>query len=556
MRYLTLLIVLLGFFLTGCAGGGDSDQEDAGATDDDSGGGIDDDAGDDDDDDDAGDDDDDDDDDNDDNDDDNDDNNDDNDDDNDDDDDDNDDDDTVEPIFQNPHDGKLYAAAGYAVITPNDLNHPCPKYMGGTALNRIATDTHDDLEARAIVLEYNGVHAVLVSLDLVGLSQPDVQKVTRSLAGYGVDPNHVILSSTHTHEAPDTMGIWGADVLHTGRCPTYIHFLVDTITDLVVELAGQMTPVTVQAAETEMTSADPTWPHLQRDSRQPVVTNDRLTAARLLDGDGQTVATVVNWQSHPEVLIWMNRYSADFPRWARQKLEQVFGGVCVYFSGTVGGLLTPLDAPVPLYTVDGEPVYSGDDPVLVSENSEEKMWSLGYNVADSVTAALEDPRAIDAELAVESTVVEIPVLNPIHILAMVTGLVEPFDDLDTSRPWFCGLFGCAVQPLIHLALGQLHFVTLPGEAFAEMSVGRAEMSVDFGAPWGVSVFPAMTGYRSALPEGHLLMDLGLANSEYGYLVPGSDLHWLDHPDFYEEQYCISGQASDIIREGIVSLLAE
>ncbi|NLH48874.1 MAG: hypothetical protein GX444_09760 [Myxococcales bacterium] len=464
------------------------------------------------------------------------------------------DDDDDDSIFHHPHDGRLYVAAGSAVITPNDENHPCLQTLAGTALNRLATGVHDELELRVIVMEKDGVHFVLIVGDLIGLRLPDAQLVMKALAAYGVDPEHVIFSSTHSHEAPDTVGIWGKNVFRTGRCPEYINFLIATATAKVVELAAQMVPVTVEAATVYLDdpqAPDPAW---VADSRWPLIKNRNLTAARFLDEAGKTVATLVNWHCHPEVLIWSSEYSADFPRWLRNRMEDEFGGIAVYISGTVGGLLNPFDIGVPEYTADGEPVLENGQPVYIGDGSEANMWSMGYALADRAIAALADATPLDLALTVDTTAVKIPVTNLVIVLAIVTGLVPPFNGLVTDEPGFCGFYGCFVQTLQHVRLGRLHLVAVPGEGLSESSIGRVETAYDFGAPWGVAVFPAMSGYREALPEGDLLIDIGLANNEIGYILPETDLHPASHPDYYEEKYNISRPAERIIREALTEML--
>lgn len=64
----------------------------------------------------------------------------------------------------------------------------------------------------------------------------------------------------------------------------------------------------------------------------------------------------------------------------------------------------------------------------------------------------------------------------------------------------------------------------------------------------------MSGYREALPEGDLLIDIGLANNEIGYILPETDLHPSSHPDYYEEKYNISRPAERIIREALTEML--
>ena len=102
-------------------------------------------------------------------------------------------------------------------------------------------------------------------------------------------------------------------------------------------------------------------------------------------------------------------------------------------------------------------------------------------------------------------------------------------------------------------------VSFPGEVFPETSVGRPETTFDWGEeagpPWTPWTYPAIDGYRAALPDGSILMELGLTNQELGYIVPKSDVLPANHPDNYEEYFNISPRAEALIREGVAGLLA-
>ncbi len=308
-------------------------------------------------------------------------------------------------LFQNPRDGQLYVAAGSRTITPTSENHPCDHVSSGeTSSNRRPEETHDDLEARALVLEKNGEHAVLVSMDLVGWVVSDVDKVWDRLEALGVDRTHVTISSTHTHTAPDSVGIWGAGDFTTGRCPQYIDFLVETLVDLIVELSENMVPVEVYATETTINVPESNHPNLLSDSRRPYIMNDHFTMARFDDLNGQTVATMLNWHNHPECMITHKVYSADFPRWTRKKIDEELGGTCVYFSGTVGGLMTTLGVDVPERTESGEPVF-GRRPAGAghrrkrSENMELRLHPRG-NRSRSTGRCTENGRCLRTGLRV------------------------------------------------------------------------------------------------------------------------------------------------------------
>lgn len=463
------------------------------------------------------------------------------------------------PLGQ-PRDGRLYAAAAAAVITPTAEHHPCPLLLGGTGMNRLAEGVHDDLEARLLVLTQDDERVVIASLDLVGWLANDVDQVKAALAAQDIPADRVIVSSTHTHNGPDTIGVWGPSDGVTGRCPEYAGFLVQTLDDLVREAIARLAPVTVTAAETKLSFPESNFPNLVNDWRAPFVTNDRLLVARLDGEDGQTVASLINWHTHPEAMIHTKLISADLARWARARMEQEIGGVAVYLSGTIGGLQTIMSVYVPARTEAGEPIMEDGAPVWIEEDGPEKTVAAGHLAAEAALRALrDDGRSVDAALRIDVERLEIPFENPMMILAYGMGVLPPYDGFITDDPDRCGSFGCLPIDLHHVQLGDLHLVTLPGELFPETSVGRPETSHDYGSnedgDWGVTTYPAITGYRDALPAGHLMMELGLVNHEIGYILPESDFHWSDHPGYYEEYFCVSKQAEAIIREGMTRLLS-
>src|SRR5829696_7064565 len=90
------------------------------------------------------------------------------------------------------------AGAAAVRITPDK-----PTPLAGYYNTRIPTNTHDELRAKTIVLEQDGVRAALVVCDLLTLSR-DVVERTREIVSRttGVPGANVMLSATHTHTGP------------------------------------------------------------------------------------------------------------------------------------------------------------------------------------------------------------------------------------------------------------------------------------------------------------------------------------------------------------------
>src|SRR5580698_7153856 len=81
-----------------------------------------------------------------------------------------------------------------------------PVYLAGFGQNRKATKVHDAISARAVVLADGSTKIALVSVDVVGLFHPTIERLREKLPGF----KYVLVSATHNHEGPDTLGLWGA----------------------------------------------------------------------------------------------------------------------------------------------------------------------------------------------------------------------------------------------------------------------------------------------------------------------------------------------------------
>jgi hypothetical protein len=466
------------------------------------------------------------------------------------------DDDTEYPqLPMPPSDGRLYVAAGQAVITPNEANHPGPIYMGGTSSNRVATGVHDDLLAAVLVLAKGDEHVVLVSLDLVGFSRLNTKAVQDMLGLRGLEPRNILVASTHNHEGPDTVGIWGPDPATTGVSPAYQRFIVESIVNKTIDLWEELTPATMKAGAVDINDPGSNHESLIRDSRQPEVVIPTVSAAQFLDDSGNTLATLVNWHSHPEVVISSREITADFPRWARERIEEQLGGVSVYISGAVGGLQTPLGVHIPARDQQGLPVldeFGGQ--TYLSGQSWEATWSQGFVVADAAIQALgEAPIVERPNLSIIVADLPLPVQNPVFLLAYFAGILEPVERLFEPQ-WLCGLVGCADEFVALVRVGPVTLVTSPGETFPETILGREESVVDFGVDWGPFTFPALDGYINYLGDG-VPMHMGLCGDEIGYMLPAADYHWIEHPDFYEESVSLGFGTETLYRQKVIEMLS-
>jgi len=397
--------------------------------------------------------------------------------------------------------------AGFAAvdITP-PLDGKRPVYIAGYGMNRKAKGVHDPIMARAAVLQDGDQRIVLVSVDLVGLQLPVVQQIREKLTNF----KYVMVASTHNHEGPDVIGIWGRSPFHRGVDDAYLDQVVAGVVEAVQKAAEA--PAVVTAAYG--TAEDET---LLGDSRKPYSKDGVLRVLQLSDKmTDKPAGLIVQWNCHPESLGSKNtQLTADFVYATVAKLKEQHGCPVVLISGAVGGLMAPPDDRV--RDADGK---------LLEEGDFEYARVYGEEVAALASKALQQAEPIELTPFVVSTKpIVVPVTNSLYRLARTAGVMKRDARLWTGDPEVLGdrmTQENAHKPtgieteVAYLRLGDLDIACIPGELYPELVYGKfqepLEPNVDFpDAPLEPTVVDILPGKRWML--------FGLANDEVGYIIP-------------------------------------
>ena len=198
---------------------------------------------------------------------------------------------------------------------------------------------HDDTWARAVVVEVGDKTVAMVSLDVVGLFNIEVQRARRELALRYPDMeiDELVVSSTHTHEGVDTMGYWGQALGIDGKFPAYNAFVRSQLIDAVHEAYTEKEPALAKFAQTEFTSRDPRLPAPAPDRPVPARGSVRPAERRLDDRDDRELV-----QPPRGAGLEQPARVVGLPARTREILENSSSAAqSVYFSGSVGGLMTP-----------------------------------------------------------------------------------------------------------------------------------------------------------------------------------------------------------------------
>jgi len=259
----------------------------------------------------------------------------------------------------------LAAAYEAAFGQPASVNHTDPVFLAGFGNNRRATGYHDRLWARGVVVEGRGGRIAIVALDVVGYFNDEIQTI-RSMIDPGAGVDYLVVHSTHQHEGPDTLGIWGPDPVTTGTDPAYLDFVNASVADCVEEAVAGREFGRIKFATTDSSGlslgidaeddglgvADGkvlVGDDLLAPATQGRIVDPRLSIMQLtrLAPPHQVLATLVNFASHPESLGSNNTLvTADFPYYARETIEASQGGMAIWVSGDLGVLQGPLDLDV------------------------------------------------------------------------------------------------------------------------------------------------------------------------------------------------------------------
>lgn len=373
-------------------------------------------------------------------------------------------------------------------------------YLAGFGHDRKATGVHDELWARAVAVGDGRRRIAIVSVDLIGLFHADVSKA-RALLERRTPGAELVVSSTHNHEGPDTMGLWGSGRLASGVDPAYLDRVRRTIVDVAAEALSRLQPARLVLAKTRT-------PGLIEDARLPRVIDDTLVAMQVVASDGTTLGTLVNWSSHPEALGSANtRISSDYPHFLRARMEERLGGTCVFVVGSIGGLMTPL----------GLKLVGADGRQLASD-SFELARAVGERAADAAIRALAAGRSSGSSaLEHRSARVFLPLENRLFRLAAFLGVLQ--------RPLFSAgrpattLFGDDLETEVgYLRLGDAEVLLVPAEIYPELVLGGIEDPQEPGAD-----FPGAPRERAlfTLLRSEYRLVFGLANDEIGYVIPRS-----------------------------------
>jgi neutral/alkaline ceramidase-like enzyme len=391
-------------------------------------------------------------------------------------------------------------------------------WLAGFGSNRPAKGIHDPLWARAIALRNNGVLVVMVTLDSIGIFHNEYIAIREDVdPSLGID--HIMFSATHSHEVPDTMKIWSGRIPILGYQKRYIGRVQRLAVEAVEEAVRGLAPADMYCTKVAIEPEG-----FVCDAREPQVMDKQMYLMRFTEaGADNTIATIVNWGNHPETLGSHNSLvTSDFPHYLREGVEkgvpepygvEGLGGMCLYFQGMIGGLMTQLDVEVP----------HRDGLRKFEEDSFEKAEALGQNLAIVACTALRGNRVwkdTKPRIAAAGRTFLAPMQGRFK-WAIMLGLIH--------EGYYCG--AKAKTEVNVIRIGGVVILTVPGELYPEIVEGGIEVLP--GRDHDVPALETPPLRDEMNRRARMAFVVGLANDEIGYIIPKSQ--WdTKHPYIYEK----------------------
>jgi hypothetical protein len=389
---------------------------------------------------------------------------------------------------------------GYAqdIITPK-LDRPI--FLAGFGQNRRAQTIHDDLFARALSLRDGPNTLVLCALDLIGFLRSDIYDVIRRVndAATGIQ---VIIASTHTHHGPDTLGLWGPDAKTRGVDHQFMALLKEKIVTVILLSLENMQPARIKFTSVQVLG-------LAKNARDPAILDNELTLAQFsLPENDLPLISMFNFPCHPEVLGSQNPHiTSDYPGMLRHEVEAATGAPCIFFSGALGGMMTP----------------------DVKDHSFQEAEAMGKKLAEEGVKALEEKsHSMEAGFKRTTKSFQVKMTNPLFKFAIWRKLLPELRDDH-------GIMSSEVNLI---KIDGLWLATVPGELLPKLGLAiKAQMHASGAQVVGI---------------------IGLANDEVGYILPKEDFRYPINPvrpgKHYEETMSLSKAIGPAVVGEIYNLL--
>lgn len=375
-------------------------------------------------------------------------------------------------VIAQPAQAEMRVGAAMQIITPN----PLLPISGGVGTPVPAKEKRGDLTARAVVFQNGKTTVAVAGLDLLGFPSvlgDRVRKLVPRIAG-----ENILIGSTHSHSAPDCYAFPDGKGGHTGDLD-YIDFVCNQAAKAINEALDRLEPASIRIATDEAKG------QIAFNYYAPDLYDRRMSVIQAVGRSGNTIATLVNYATHPEVLgNGRGILSPDCIGPMCDKIEQQTGGTAIFMNSAQGGMVTADNRNL------DEPPRDAQRAYWNGTGTWDECLRIGHLMADEALRIIGDaPQQENATLFCGAIDVTFPVESEL-MWAIIEGSPLNYPSGDDHT----------VTAQINVVnLGNAQILTIPGEAL-----------------------PNIGFYLKRKMHGEHNLLFGLTNDAFGYILTKVD----------------------------------
>lgn len=362
-------------------------------------------------------------------------------------------------------------------------------YLAGGKANRLFIDVHDNLYVKAVVLSNSNNNLTILTFDCIGLLYPQLQAIRSRIKAElpSIDPEHIVMSSTHTHSGPDVVGIWGKDLAHSGVNDKHMQLIVDRAVEAIKESTEVRKPVSISYGTG---SFGEDW---VKNISEPGELDRSVSIIKFSDSKGKNIAMLTNFACHPTIMDDASTAASSDYVWGYYKyLDSAQGGVNMFLQGAIGGWVQPEGVP---HTYDYANYYGS---------------SLGKYAYE-----LKKNKSTSKNIFFTSAKLNFPLANPSFQMLSKAGIIKRD-------------FGKTVSSEIaYFTIGDACFATHPGETSPALSLATKSLMDNKGPKFilglsqdalGYIVKPSFFDMSNKIPHSEYLTGMSIGPATMGIIL--------------------------------------
>jgi len=229
----------------------------------------------------------------------------------------------------------IKANAAEIILTPPlDIGYTLGGY--GARMSNPAEGVHDNIRAKALVLDDGTKKYAIVTLDILGLPPNVKPLIIEKLDNEEWTEENILFLPSHAHTSLEMFALNDKNIFDMPPIgiyqPRLLDYVVETLAGLIRSADQDLQPVKTGTSSKQIGG-------LNRNRRGNPYVDNHLTVTRIDLLNGQPLSVLVNWTAHPTIMDEDDMLvSGGWPGYLQRELEALIGGdvVAMFYNGAEG----------------------------------------------------------------------------------------------------------------------------------------------------------------------------------------------------------------------------